>query len=246
MNGKPLSEHTRQKIIDSGDTSLWDPVIQWYRYRLVRFIEGLGADHHLAEDLAQNTFIKAVQKFDQFTSDCGSFAPWLFAIARNEFLSAHRTERSKEKGTGTTTWMQRQTELTDDGVRLADLEPTLEDREQAVLSAIAHPRFPYAEELVEREFNRQLEYLLEHADEPLVDRVAFQLIARLDQAASQQFRNAMAVCESTPRRNWEIFLLRQMLRTPAKLAAKLLRIPYSASIHKIGYRVRERLEEPAK
>lgn len=243
VDGKPLSEHTRKRILDSGDTSLWAPLIQWYRQRVVRYVESLGADHHLAEDVAQNTFIKAVQKFDRFQRDCNSFAPWLFAIARNELRSAQRGKQTLEQGTGTTTWMQRQQELEADDVQLTDLTPTIEDRQRALAAAIANPAFPTSEELVSKELFHQLDYLLNTIEREQLQPLLESLFERLDQVVDARYREADGVRRGCPQRNWRIYLLRQVLRAPAKLTARLLDIPYSANIHKIGYRIEARLKE---
>ncbi|MDP6446849.1 MAG: sigma-70 family RNA polymerase sigma factor [Pirellulaceae bacterium] len=243
MSAKPLSEHTRRNILETGDPALWAPLFRWYQYRLVRFIEGLGADHHEAEDLAQNTFIKAVNNFHKFNRTCDSFAPWLFAIARNEFRSHVRKTPRAERAPGTTTWLERQQDVVEDDVQLSDLEPTVDDRERALQSAVAHPDFPGGDEIVGKELFAQLAFLDEQRESAVVERTMFQLITRLDQVAERRFLNAEEVRSTTPRRNWEVFLLRHMLSMPAKLCARLLGLEYSANIHKMGYRVKERLRD---
>ncbi|HYE59649.1 MAG TPA: RNA polymerase sigma factor, partial [Candidatus Kapabacteria bacterium] len=41
-------------------------------------------DTHLAEDILQETWLKAIRKIDQFQPRNVRFSAWLFAIARNE------------------------------------------------------------------------------------------------------------------------------------------------------------------
>ncbi len=56
------------------------------RYSLRRFVRG---DEALAEDLAQETFIKAYRSLAQFRGDA-SFKTWLYRIAYRAFLSHQR------------------------------------------------------------------------------------------------------------------------------------------------------------
>ena len=49
-------------------------------------------DAHLADDLAQETFLKAWRKLNTFRGD-SRFSTWLFGIAYNEFRSAARKRR---------------------------------------------------------------------------------------------------------------------------------------------------------
>jgi len=63
----------------------WNPVRAW--------LAGLTENAHAAEDLAQETFLKAWAGLARLGSD-GTFCVWLFRIARNEFLAAHRARRA--------------------------------------------------------------------------------------------------------------------------------------------------------
>jgi RNA polymerase sigma factor (sigma-70 family) len=56
---------------------------------LMRMTRG---DLHLADDLAQETFLKAWQKLRTFRGD-SRFSTWLFAIAFNEFRGAARQKK---------------------------------------------------------------------------------------------------------------------------------------------------------
>ena len=49
-------------------------------------------DSHLADDLAQETFLKAWQKLQSFRGDA-KFSTWLFGVAFNEFRGAARRRK---------------------------------------------------------------------------------------------------------------------------------------------------------
>jgi len=54
----------------------------------------LARNDALADDLAQNTFIKAYHKWDQLT-DKAAVKAWLFRIAYREFLDHYRKEKRR-------------------------------------------------------------------------------------------------------------------------------------------------------
>ena len=53
--------------------------------------------HHrqTAEDLTSQTFIKALKKINQFDSAKGSFAGWLYQIARHSVIDHYRTKKAE-------------------------------------------------------------------------------------------------------------------------------------------------------
>ena len=64
---------------------------------LVRaMLQRMCRNHALADDLAQDAFIKAYEKIGSFTGK-GSFKSWLCSIAYTEFLMAARKRRSTER-----------------------------------------------------------------------------------------------------------------------------------------------------
>jgi RNA polymerase sigma-70 factor (ECF subfamily) len=62
-----------------------------YRPMVLAYLRGLVADHNLAEDLAQETFLAAYQSLATFRVG-GNFGAWLRGIARNKALMDRRTE----------------------------------------------------------------------------------------------------------------------------------------------------------
>lgn len=71
------SDKTREK----GVSSMMDA----YQSRLYWHIRRLIVDHDLAQDVLQDTFIKAYQNFHQFKRDSQLYT-WLYRIATNEAL----------------------------------------------------------------------------------------------------------------------------------------------------------------
>ena len=50
----------------------------------------VGGDRHLAEDVNQEVWMLAIERFDRFDPDRGGFRDWLLGIARHRALRRHR------------------------------------------------------------------------------------------------------------------------------------------------------------
>src|SRR6201992_2228287 len=64
------------------DMQLVADLVQRYQHRLVRYLLYLTGRRESAEDLAQETWIRVLQRGSQYNGR-QRFDPWLFAIARN-------------------------------------------------------------------------------------------------------------------------------------------------------------------
>ena len=63
--------------------------------RLVYNLNGITQDENLAEDMATEAFIKALQKIDQYNQDKALFSTWLFTIGRRLALQEIKTDKYK-------------------------------------------------------------------------------------------------------------------------------------------------------
>ena len=73
----------------------FDILTQQFRPMLVCYLRTISGDSHLAEDLAQETFLAAHKSLNKFETD-GNFGAWLRGIARNKFLQ-HRRSAARKK-----------------------------------------------------------------------------------------------------------------------------------------------------
>ena len=91
-----------------------------------RYVRGLSRDEHLAEEIAQETFARALGAVDRFDGR-GDVRAWLFTIARNVWVDHCRRHR-------------RETELPgEDLPGGGDFAGALEDREEVLaLHRILH------------------------------------------------------------------------------------------------------------
>lgn len=63
--------------------------------RLVYNLNGITQDEHLAEDVATNAFIRALEKLDQYKQEW-QFSTWLFTIGRRLALHEIKTDKHKQ------------------------------------------------------------------------------------------------------------------------------------------------------
>ncbi len=68
-----------------------DRIYQDNFIKVYRYILSISGDSHLAEDITQETFYKAMQRIDSFRGDC-SLTTWLCRIARNQYLNQRKRQ----------------------------------------------------------------------------------------------------------------------------------------------------------
>jgi len=76
----------------AGDRSAFAALIERYWDRLYRWLYHLTRDPHTAEDLAQETFLKAFAAVKSFRAG-SNFRAWLFRIAHNNFVNQRRSNK---------------------------------------------------------------------------------------------------------------------------------------------------------
>jgi RNA polymerase sigma-70 factor, ECF subfamily len=74
------------------DMQLLAGLVERYQHRLVRYLLYLTGTREYAEDLAQETWIRVLQRGSQYNGR-QRFDPWLFAIARNLAIDYLRKKR---------------------------------------------------------------------------------------------------------------------------------------------------------
>ena len=53
-------------------------------------------NNQLAEDLTSEIFLKALEKFDTFSEEEGSFSAWIFRITKNHLIDHYRSKKNKK------------------------------------------------------------------------------------------------------------------------------------------------------
>jgi len=80
-------------VLSRGDHNAFGELVRRHQSPVRAFLTRMTrGDSHLADDLAQETFLKAWQKLYTFRGDA-KFSTWLFGIAFNEFRDAARKRK---------------------------------------------------------------------------------------------------------------------------------------------------------
>lgn len=95
----PVAEPTSRLIHDRsfnlpGREQTFRMLVADYQQAIYRLAFDLTGNHHDAEDLSQDVFIKAYRALDSFRGDSGWYA-WLYRIAINTYLNRQRKKVMK-------------------------------------------------------------------------------------------------------------------------------------------------------
>lgn len=87
-------ERTLVKRAKAGDMSAYDELVRLYQERIYATIYHMTSNHEDANDLAQETFIKAFQALKSFKGD-SSFFTWVYRIAVNKTINFLKQRRNR-------------------------------------------------------------------------------------------------------------------------------------------------------
>jgi RNA polymerase sigma-70 factor (ECF subfamily) len=76
----------------SGDLQAWGEIVKRYKEKIFGLALGIVGEPADADDIVQETFIRAYDKLDQYDID-RKFSPWLFTVAAN--LAKNKLRRDK-------------------------------------------------------------------------------------------------------------------------------------------------------
>lgn len=76
-----------------GDTAGFDAIYRWLAGPITAFARARGADD--PEGITNETFLRAFRSIDGFRGDGDQLRAWIFSIARNQLIDAHRRSRRR-------------------------------------------------------------------------------------------------------------------------------------------------------
>jgi RNA polymerase sigma factor (sigma-70 family) len=79
-------EHLVVHALD-GSEAHFQVLVDRYTSQIFRLAYGITGDRHDAEDVVQETFLRAFQHLGRFSPHKASFKTWLFTIARNQSIN---------------------------------------------------------------------------------------------------------------------------------------------------------------
>lgn len=80
------------RAAQAGDRAAFARLVDRYWDRLYRWLYHLTRDRHAAEDLTQETFLKALAAIQSFRAGT-NFRAWVFRIGHNNFVNGKRANR---------------------------------------------------------------------------------------------------------------------------------------------------------
>jgi len=90
----PQEERQLVRRAKTGDLEAYDELVRRYQERIYATIYHMTANHEDANDLAQETFIKAYQALKSFKGD-SSFFTWIYRIAVNKTINFLKQRKNK-------------------------------------------------------------------------------------------------------------------------------------------------------
>lgn len=100
MNVQASSDSALLRQYLSGDRSAISQLIERHSRRVRNYIRMMVKDRDLAEDIFQETFIKAVRVIDEGKyCDNGKFLSWVLRIAHNQVIDHFRNQRQNKSVT---------------------------------------------------------------------------------------------------------------------------------------------------
>ena len=99
MTALPPDAELIARVVAGDDPRAFERLVMQYQSPVRGFLRQLTSDPAAADDLAQETFLKAFQRLAQFRGDA-KLSTWLIAIAYNEFRQSQRRTAHQLKITG--------------------------------------------------------------------------------------------------------------------------------------------------
>ena len=97
MNVQVLSDQVLLNHYLSGDRSAISQLIERHSRRVKDYIHMMVKDRDVADDIFQETFIKAVRVIDEGSyTDNGKFLSWILRIAHNQVIDHFRAQRQNK------------------------------------------------------------------------------------------------------------------------------------------------------
>lgn len=93
------------RVVTARDRAAFGELVRRHQAKVRGWLRQLTRDPATADDLAQETFIRAWDRMATFTGQ-GRFAAWLMKIAYTEFLMARRQRQSEQRLTAALTTEQ--------------------------------------------------------------------------------------------------------------------------------------------
>ncbi|MCD6385239.1 sigma-70 family RNA polymerase sigma factor [Candidatus Sumerlaeota bacterium] len=145
-----FSPQELQKFYD-GNPTTFDDIVKRYASEIIRFISFFTHNYDLAEELAQEVFLRVYQRRRDFRRN-DNFKGWLYTIARNVLMQELRKKRYTSEVPLSETDAARLHEQTDSSQSQPDKDYQLREARQILLSGLNQLKYEDAELIILRYF----------------------------------------------------------------------------------------------
>lgn len=93
-----MKQHSDQQLAAlslAGQNSAFEELVRRHQGVVRNWLRRLAGDHARADDVAQETFVRAWQQLSAYRGD-GEFRSWLLTIAYRQFLQSLRRQKSRD------------------------------------------------------------------------------------------------------------------------------------------------------
>jgi RNA polymerase sigma factor (sigma-70 family) len=90
--GRAAEDNELVERVRDGDDQAFEVLYERYQERIIAYVRGMVRDHARAEDVTQEVFINALRRL-RATDSAIIFRPWIYEIAKNACIDAHRRSR---------------------------------------------------------------------------------------------------------------------------------------------------------
>ena len=90
------TDHELVTAVRRGDDRAFEQLYARYHRRIAAYVRGMVKDHGRAEDVTQEVFVSALRRMRETERPIG-FKPWIYEIAKNACIDAHRRRRRTEE-----------------------------------------------------------------------------------------------------------------------------------------------------
>ncbi|HSW81744.1 MAG TPA: sigma-70 family RNA polymerase sigma factor [Candidatus Saccharimonas sp.] len=90
-----MDENTTIQSVLAGDINKYERLVSRYHVGLIIHCERITSDRDVAEDIAQEAFIKAFERLQEFDAKKSRFSTWLYRIATNKAIDYMRLQKRR-------------------------------------------------------------------------------------------------------------------------------------------------------
>lgn len=144
-----VSDRKLIKLSKQGDKKAFSELVRRHFGIVIYYLANMGVGLEDSQDIAQESFIKAYRKLEQYKPSC-SFTGWIVRIARNTFIDNCRKEKRKKMSDSPEKALDYPDKLTPEAMALSnacksELYGHMNAKEQLIIEMRVFQKMSYSE-----------------------------------------------------------------------------------------------------